>query len=264
MLATRVLPSDYHAWNARWHAPQGPDGTTYLASEEGVSRRRGRALGPFVWQPNSSTRAFEYPWAFFEIAPRKGLRVLEIGGGLSGLQFVVATEGAHVVNVDPMQSYGRESYSAGAVARHAYINRLWGTDVELRTTNVEEAGLAVESFDVVTCISTLEHLAEPDVISVLAATKRLLVPGGRLVVSTDLFLNLAPFSTRLENEWGTNISMEWLVAQSGLALEKGRREELLGFPEFDPQQILARLEDFAVSSAYPQMAQVLTLCKAPG
>ena len=98
----------------------------------------------------------------------------------------------------------------------------------------------------------------------LAEAERLLVPGGRLVVSIDLFLNLAPFSPRLENEWGTNISVEQLVAKSGLALESGRRDELLGYPEFDPGVILSRLEDFAIGTGYPQMAQVLTLRKAPG
>lgn len=221
------------------------------------------ALGPFVRQPNSSTREFEFPWAFFEIGPGPGQRVLEIGGGLSGLQFVLAAEGAAVVNVDPLRPYGSESYGPEARSFHQELNRLWGTSVTLVPTTVEGAGLGAESFDVVACISTLEHLPRDEVRSVLGQTLRVLVPGGRLVVSVDLFLNLTPFSSRLENEWGTNVSVEWLVGQSGLELDKGRPDELYGFPDFDPRAILGALESYAISTAYPQLAQVLTLRKAP-
>lgn len=270
MLAPRILPESYAAWNHQWHAPHGPDGRTYLPMAISLKPRRERALGPFVRQPNSSTRSFEYPWAYDQAAPGPGRRVLEIGGGLSGLQFVLAMSGAEVVNVDPLLDYGlegygtKEGYGQEVAAFHARLNRLWRTSVSLLTTTVDSAGLGDGSFDVVICISTIEHLSAQAIEIVLREAARVLRPGGHLLLTVDLFLNLAPFTTRQHNEWGTNVSVEWLVRRSGLELLSGAREELLGYPEFDPVRILANLERYAVSTGYPQLAQAVALAKPGG
>lgn len=262
MLATLRLPDHYVAWNHRWHAPQGLDGRTYLPPSERINRRRARALGPFVWQPNSSTRAFEYPWAYFAADVYAGQRVLEIGGALSGLQFVLARNGADVVNVDPMRPYGRgETYEMDPSAFHSWLNDVHGTQVSLRTTTVNDAALDADSFDVVVCISTIEHLPPEEIQTILSEVARVLKPGGRFLVTVDLFLNLVPFTGRTANEWGGNISVRWIVDESGLRLESGEPRELYGFEEFDHQHILATLERYAIGTGYPQLAQVFALRK---
>ncbi len=263
MLATRELPARYQEWNRRWLAPQGPDGRTCLPISRRVSRRRARALGPFVWQPNSSTRAFEYPWAFDTTDVGHGQRVLEVGGGLSGLQFVLAMAGAEVVNVDPFVSYGGdEGYSQEVVSFHRRLNRLWNTSVSLRPTTIGNADLPSEFFDIVYCISTIEHLEREAILAILQHVRRVLVPGGLFVLTVDLFLNLTPFTDRTHNHWGTNISVAWLLERSGLELEAGDPSQLTGFPDFDPSSILANLERFAIGTAYPQLAQAAVLRKA--
>jgi len=262
VLATLHMPDRYHEWNRRWHAPQGPDGRTYLPAPTRVSRRKARALGPFVWQPNSSTRAFEYPWAFYSIDVRPGQRVLEIGGALSGLQFVLARGGASVVNVDPFVAYGDEGPPVeDPSASHGWLNDVHGTDVVLRRTTVDEAALPARSFDAALCISTIEHLSPDAIKAILGEVARVLGPGGRFVLTVDLFLNLAPFTRRTENEWGANVSVRWLVEESGLELVDGNRAELFGYDEFDAERVLASLERYAISTAYPQLAQAFVLRK---
>src|SRR4051812_24925362 len=99
MLAPRALPQHYIDWNRRNGAPAG----RILRGGRLLGRTRAgvRWRGPFAWQENNSTRAFEFPWAYEQITSRNGpLRVLEIGGGVSGLQFVLAREGHRVTNID--------------------------------------------------------------------------------------------------------------------------------------------------------------------
>ncbi len=262
LLATLHLPDAYHDWNRRWLAPQGADGRTYLPPTTRLRRRAARALGPFVWQPNSSTRAFEYPWAFLTAQPRPGQRLLEIGGALSGLQFVLARTGATVVNVDPLVPYGGEdSYGADPLSLHRWLNEVHGTDVVLLATTVEEAALPPASFDTVFCISTIEHLRPEAVETILREATRALRPGGRFLLTVDLFLNLVPFTRRRTNEWGENVSVRWLVEASGLDLVAGDRAELFGYDEFDPERILSSLERYAVGTGYPQLAQTIVLAK---
>jgi hypothetical protein len=109
MLAPSVIPDRYQKWNIRYGDPHGRKlpllGVRQLFMFEEQIRF---AQGPFSVQPNNSTRAFEYPWAFEMGNLRLGTRVLEVGGGLSGFQFVLAQCGCLVVNVDPgMNARGR-------------------------------------------------------------------------------------------------------------------------------------------------------------
>ena len=87
----------------REKGPASSEGTKKtLAWDPAIRENEARSCGPFAWQSNNSIRKFEYPWAYHTIR-RQGshLRVLEVGGGLSGLQFVLAAEGDEVINLDP-------------------------------------------------------------------------------------------------------------------------------------------------------------------
>jgi SAM-dependent methyltransferase len=218
-------------------------------------------VGPFAFQPNNITREYEYPWAFLALDLRPELRVLEIGGSNSGLQFVLARNGCKVVNVDP----GERARGRGWPVTqefHARLNRRFGTDVELRSCFIEDADLPAESFDRALSISTLEHIPENEIPNIAAQVCRSLKPGGLFVLSVDLFLALAPFSRRSFNEWGTNISMRALIEASGLELIYGLREELCGHAEFDPRAILelAKREELVVGTS-ESAVQTLVLQK---
>jgi SAM-dependent methyltransferase len=261
MLAPANIPEKYRAWNARHGAPHGWHLRFRRLREKLYSADHlCRALGPFSIQTNNSTREFEYPWAFEAGQLQPGMRVLEIGGGLSGFQFALDVAGIRVVNVDPGGLAGGKVWACDekSIAR---LNRIFGTHVDLRPVVVEKAGLAEAEFDGAYCISVIEHLTPEAAANVMAHVFRSLKPGGRLVLTVDLSLNLSPFTKRQTNEYGVNRSIPDLFRQQPWELVAGQREEMFGFPEFDAELILSRLENYHVGHNYPVLAQCLVLRK---
>src|SRR5207247_10699380 len=111
--------------------------------------------GKFGFQGNNSTRVVEFPWAYHAGQTSAGMRVLEVGGGLSGLQFVLSAEGCVVTNVDP----GDEPYHAwdGSPHVHQRLTEAFGTDVALALVRAEDFVAPAGSFDRIFCISVIEH-----------------------------------------------------------------------------------------------------------
>ncbi|HEV2734536.1 MAG TPA: class I SAM-dependent methyltransferase [Longimicrobiaceae bacterium] len=260
MLARRSLPDHFARWNRAHGAPFGKP----LRGEGVLGRVLPRSAltrlrGPFSIQPNNNTRAFEYPWAFHAAEPRAGQAVLEIGGGLAGFQFVLSRLGCRVVNVDPGMEASGVGWPCDAASMRR-LNGLFGTSVELRNTVLEAAGLAAESFDLVFSISVLEHLPEHEIAGAVREAFRVLRPGGRLVMTVDLFLNVRPFTNEERNRYGSNVDLRWLLGQAPFRLEQGTPAELYGFDEFSTERVLARLDELLVGE-YPAAAQCLVLRK---
>jgi SAM-dependent methyltransferase len=259
MLARAKLPLRYELWNLKWGAPSGRLIRAMISRERRATRWAAPLVGCFAYQGNNSTRAFEYPWAFEALRLTPGMRVLEIGGGLSGFQFVIAQNGCEIINVDP----GEEFHTSGwplTVETVSRINRLFGTRVELKRCRLEEAVLPAASFDRVVSISVFEHIPEPALEIIFREVRRILRPGGILVLTVDLFLNVHPFAAAVSNEYGHNVSVKWLVERSGMELIHGRQEELFGYQEFRPEDIDKRRSEFLIGK-YPAMVQTLVLRK---
>ncbi len=263
MIARRQLDPSFAAWNRRWAAPFGWSPATRLLPHRcWLWPPLPRLVGAFAFQVNSATRRFEYPWAFANGRVAAGQTAVDLGGGLSGFPFVLARCGLKVTLVDPFLDYGSAlPYPADPGAVVARLNRGLGTAVTLVRAPVDRAGIADASVDRVFSISTLEHLSEDAALSAVREVHRVLKPGGRLVLTVDLFLNLSPFTRRQTNRYGRNLSVADLVAASGLALVEGTPAELVGFPEFAPEAILARLDEFLLVESYPVLTQALVLEK---
>ena len=252
MIASRQIPNAYQQWNARWGAPHGRPWK--LGRLLGRTRAARRYRGPFIAQENNGTRRFEYPWAHGEIRRRgHGLDIVEVGGGLSGLQFVLASEGDRVVNVDPGQP--GLGWAADRAA-HRELCRAFGAPVRLIDRTIATAGLADASADVVLCVSVLEHLTDDQLDEVAVQIGRILRPGGALVLTVDLFLDAAPFSGATENRWGRNIDVRRFLERAGLTLTAGTPNRLLGFDEFSAERVLADLGTLLIGD-YPCLAQCL-------
>ena len=183
------------------------------------------------------------------------MRLLELGGGLSGLQFVLAQEGCEVHNVDPLIDYGRGEYSEDVEGRFDIINRKFGGGVHLHRGVIADVDLC-GPFDAIYSVSTVEHLSKAEIENTLSVAKRFLAPHGRVVLTIDLFLNLVPFTNRTENIWGANIEPAWIEEILQRPLIQGDRRELYGYAEFSAEYVLENLEQFQMN-AYPQLAQLM-------
>lgn len=253
MIARGVLPAPFATWNRKWGAPAGrfwpfPHSLQF-------NRLAMRYRGRFAHQHNSETRTFEYPWAHAAIAKYgQALDIVEIGGGLSGMQFVLAAEGHHIVNVDP--GAGGDSTWGFELSSHEYLCKLYGVSVQLVPDTLPGAGFAAESADVVLSISVLEHLQDDDLEQAAAEIKRILRPDGIVVMTVDLFLNLAPFTKIETGDWGRNINVRHFLELTDLELVFGDPTELLGFDAFCPDAVLKNASSYLISSAN-SMAQCM-------
>jgi len=256
MLAPRQLPRDFAEWNRRWHAPSG--------RRDAFGRRLGRKnfvamryRGPFGYQTNNSTRAYEYPWAYHQIsALGRPLRIVELGAGLSGLQFVLAREGHRVTNVDPGRAAAGPGFKLDQQL-HRKLCRAFRSPVDLISTTIGRALIPDGSVDVLLSISALEHFAVEDIQELTIQARRVLQPRGVVILTVDLFLDLHPFCDGRSNAHGRNVDLRDLLERASLDLRTGDREELFGFPEFDPRRILSRLSRYHLGTGYPALAQCL-------
>ncbi|MEI7592397.1 MAG: class I SAM-dependent methyltransferase [Actinomycetes bacterium] len=267
MLLPRTLSDQENTWNLEHGAPFGFASTRRTLLQRITSRpgedRALRDAGPFGLQRNSDTRTGEYPWAFHQVAPLVGLDVVEIGGSLSGFQFSLSKQGARVVNVDP----GRDEEARWGstlpftIETMTRLNRVFSTSVELRNCTLTNAQFASNSVDRIVSISTIEHIAPIDLPDLAREFRRILRPGGRCVLTIDLFLDLQPFTDADENVWGRNIDIQRFIADSGLTLVTGETNRLNGFADFDPIGVLSDLSHVRIGSTYPVCVQALVLEK---
>ena len=137
------------------------------------------SAAPRWWDPDGEFRPLHdlNPVRLDYIDGRAGLagkRVADVGCGGGLLAEGMARRGARVLGIDL-------SYEAVAVAKlHALES---GVAVEYREIAAEAlAGAEPGAFDLVTCLEMLEHV--PDPAAVVAATARLVRPGGDVVFST--------------------------------------------------------------------------------
>jgi hypothetical protein len=251
MIAPRHLPPTFHDWNRHWHAPFG--------RRNRWSRFLGdRYRGPFAFQANNGTRVYEYPWAYSAINGHRTapMTIVELGGSLAGLQWVLAREGHRVINIDP----GLEARGVGwevNADRHRALSRTFGAPVELIPKTLAAAGLADGVADVLLAVSTIEHFAPADLVEFAAHAARIIKPDGVVILTIDLFLDLAPFSAVERHQYGTNVDVRRLLTDAKLELVQGNPKELHGYPEFAPEHVLAGLAGYLVGQPYPALAQCL-------
>jgi SAM-dependent methyltransferase len=274
MLAPRTLPPEYVAWNLEHRAPSGPTWWSSLLDSKifgkfahppapgrlawryrmNLPRALMRGIGPFGFQSNSRSRMFEYPWCFFATPLSAGMRVVEIGAGASGLQFVLALRGLDVTSVDPLVNPSETVDWVFSADDFERLNRAFGARVRFVQDYLERAALDRDSYDRVFSISAFEHIPAEAARSLMHEVRRVLRPGGSFVATIDLFLDCQPFSSASRNKYGSNISVRNLVEDSGLVLKIGTTSELHGYSEFDPNEIWRRRYEFLV------VRDVMTQC----
>ncbi len=147
------------------------DETYFLCASEGYrefAASRGRRLGP----------RFRKALSLADV--RTGQHVLDIGCGRGELVMQCAALGAFATGVDYSQT-------AVAIAREA----LAGYPIDVRTragfalTDARHLPFADATHDTALITDVVEHLAPAELVAALAEARRMLRPGGRLVVHTS-------------------------------------------------------------------------------
>ena len=131
------------------------------------------------WTPGAKIRALESlnpaRFRFFErVIPNwSDLRILDVGcGGGYSCEFL-ARRGARVWGLD------RSANCIEAARDHAHSENL---AIDYQTGAAERLPYAADSFDAVTCLDVLEHVASPQ--QAIAECARVLVPGGYFCFDT--------------------------------------------------------------------------------
>lgn len=214
MIARSLLPTRWLEWNGWTGAPYH---------------------GPFAhFRVNSPTRVWEYPWAAEALGDVTGRRILDVGGGMGGLAFVLGRVAEEVVVVDPDEHprSGPAMHDAWARTWNARVRRVHGT-----------AGDVGGVFDAAVCLSVIEHIADAaDRCALMRAVYERLRPGGMFVLSLDLDLGLWPFTDRPYREELNlrNLSVAELLGAAPFVVVAAAEQELLGLPGFDTVSILGR------------------------
>ena len=225
MIGPAHMPAAWVAWNGLTGAPfQGP-----------------YAFFGF----NCETRVWEYPWAFHVSGARAGQTAVDFGGSLSGFAITLSRAGLDVTVVDPDRDGQRPPLLLEGWSRQ------WGGELTSLRALPEAAGLPDAHFDLAFCLSVIEHIpTASERTRLLEAAHRCLRPGGRLVLTLDLALDLHPFTDRQERPGLRNVDVAELLGAAPFRLVWGQRDELYGMPGFDPVRVLERAHEGAYLVAH--------------
>ncbi|HBB30447.1 MAG TPA: hypothetical protein DDZ80_15275 [Cyanobacteria bacterium UBA8803] len=268
MLAPKNLPQEFTTWNIQHKAPEGPYWWVKVVRGRNFAWRNRynlppwliRQIGPFGFQLNSLARSFEYPWCFFATPLEAGMQVLEVGAGSSGFQFVLAKSRLEVTSVDPLINPSKQVNWIFTAEQFNNLNQAFGGKVNFIQDFLQNAQLERDTYDRVFSISAIEHIPPEEIAPLVQEIARILKLGGFFIATIDLFMDCYPFTDKISNKYGSNISVCSLIEASGLKIKVGNPDELCGYPEFKPENICKQLEKFLVVKNVGDKSPILTQC----
>lgn len=142
----------------------------------------------YIWPSDALhnwSRIWEYPYTYYQLrtifnnrSNTERLKVLDFGSGLTFFPFVANELGCEVYCTDIDYSL-EDQYRKASNALDLPLNTI--TFLRIKE---DKLGIADNFFDVIYCISVLEHVGEPQ--TTIREICRILKPGGKLILSLDL------------------------------------------------------------------------------
>lgn len=132
----------------------------------------------------------------------KKTKILDVGAGSGIITMALQNMGHSVTAVDTWAEYG-ENFENQSGINDDIINRLETNGVKTIPCDIEKDSLPFDDncFDMVLCLDVIEHLHNSPK-KVLAETRRVLRPGGKLILTTP---NLATLKNRLYMLFGRSV-----------------------------------------------------------
>jgi 2-polyprenyl-3-methyl-5-hydroxy-6-metoxy-1,4-benzoquinol methylase len=165
----------------------------------------------------------------------RGQRIVDLGCGNGRLALLLAQSGNVVIGIDSSEEQIRLARANGASAGFAP-----GGSLEFRHDPMEATGLPEAAFDTVILSQSLHHAAKPK--EVLAESRRLLAPGGRLLILDLLAHGEEWMRTKFGDFWlgFSQSDLESWLKESGFA---GLHSEITGpgkeYPEIEGLMVQA-------------------------
>lgn len=132
------------------------------------------------------SRQWEYPYfferiqQFIESRPGEEIKILDAGSGITYFSYFLKEQFPNVqitcIDYDPILP---EAYKL--------VNKTMKSDITFKPMDLREISLGDDSFDLIYCVSVLEHTDNFE--KILAHFNRVLKPGGALVLSFDISVN---------------------------------------------------------------------------
>ncbi len=156
------------------------------------------------------SKRWEYPWALDRAALAPSSTVLDAGCGASVFPWYLARHGYRVTACDTKL----QSHEIAGARKPARIR-----------ADITDLPAASQTYDAVFCISVIEHLPREQMSRALTEMRRVLTPGGKLLLTTDYYRDAG------ERIWyvgpGDSFAVEWNVFDERLL-----REIILTAPGF--------------------------------
>jgi SAM-dependent methyltransferase len=124
------------------------------------------------------SRRWEYPYCWRNLQGMPPGRVLDAGSGINFFPFLFEQAGWDVTALD---------VNPVLACLYARANAMLGSRVKFERAPIEALPFADGSFDAIDCVSVLEHA--PERVQAMDEFARVLVPGGRLVLTWDVSLS---------------------------------------------------------------------------
>lgn len=132
-----------------------------------------------------ASRLWEYPWAVLESGVTSGMRCADVGCGQSPFTiYLKEVLNCEVTGFDPDYGVASNWYCHGVPETFAK-----DTGIRFVRSTVQQLDCPDNSFDVVFCISVIEHILDhQDRLKGIREIARVLKPGGVAVISVDVNL----------------------------------------------------------------------------